>query len=480
MTNNELINWFIPPERIRGRTNIELARIFVFTHLFGPLIAQPMAVYLYVVEPVHNYAFYTIAAAISAFWLLPFLLKLSGNMTVMALLSFQGLASASLFGTYHWGGFSSPFLPWLIISLLLGFFYLSKRVKLVLTLFAADIVVFLAVFLQWGFPERVPIEDLHYLGWLSIVAATTYMSWMALYYARMVAMRTELQVEAERYLQASAELQKAREISERVGQERSQFFSKMSHELRTPLNAIIGYSELLLEDSEETADDNTQRSRDIGRINAAGKHLLSLVSDVLDSETLESDATNIQVQNFTLKSLCDHVEASALPLIEKNGNRLIVDCPQPDETIATDRQKLQQMLINLLSNAAKFTKNGQVTMRLVVEDGLADDRLHAEVIDTGIGISKENVAKLFDQYIQADATISNRFGGTGIGLSIARKFSMLLGGSINVESSPGKGSRFYIDIPANLKPKDMSNGQDNTEDHPDREPVGHFIQSEAA
>lgn len=451
MTNNKLINWFIPPDRIRGRTNIELARIFVFTHLFGPLIAQPMAVYLYVVEPVHNYAFYLMATSISAFWLLPFLLRATGNMTLMALLSFQGLVSASLFGIYHWGGFSSPFLPWLIISLLLGFFYLSKRVKLVLTLFAADIAIFMAVFLQWGFPMRVPIEDLHFLGWLSIVAATTYMSWMALYYARMIAMRSELQVEAERYLQASAELHRAREISERIGQERSLFFSKMSHELRTPLNAIIGYSELLLEDNEDAQEGESQRARDIGRINAAGKHLMSLVSDVLDSDTLESDATNIQIQRFTLADICDHVVASALPLIEKNGNRFVVDCPQPDEEIVTDRQKLQQMLINLLSNAAKFTENGEVTMRLIVEDSLADDRLHAEVIDTGIGISKENIAKLFDQYIQADATISNRFGGTGIGLSIARKFSMLLGGSINVESTLGKGARFFIDIPAKLK-----------------------------
>ncbi|MGI9354649.1 MAG: sensor histidine kinase, partial [Rhizobiaceae bacterium] len=328
------------------------------------------------------------------------------------------------------------------------------------TLFAADIAVFMAVFLQWGFPERVPIEDLHFLGWLSIVSATTYMSWMALYYARMIAMRSELQVEAERYFQASAELHKAREISEKIGQERSLFFSKMSHELRTPLNAIIGYSELLLEDSEDAAKHDGQRSRDIGRINAAGKHLMSLVSDVLDNETLESDATNIQIQRFTIAELCDHVVASALPLIEKNGNKFTVDCPQPEDVLVTDRQKLQQMLINLLSNAAKFTKNGEVTMRLVVEDSLADDRLHAEVIDTGIGISQENMAKLFDQYIQADATISNRFGGTGIGLSIARKFSMLLGGSINVESRPERGSRFFIDIPANLKSAENSQKAD--------------------
>ncbi|MFD0916927.1 sensor histidine kinase [Pseudahrensia aquimaris] len=455
MTNNKLINWFIPADKIRGRTNVEMARIFVFTHLFGPLIAQPMAIYLFIYDSPDSWPLWVMVGAICSFWALAFMLRFTGNMMLCTLMSFQGLTTASLFGTFHYGGFSSPFLPWLIVSLLLGFFYLSKRVKLVLALFIFDVVVFLGVLAYFGFPTRVPIEDLRMLGWLSIAAATTYMWWMALYYARMIAMRSELELEAERYLQASSELQRTRKIAEKINRNRSTFFSKMSHELRTPLNAIIGYSELLLEDCEERSGDNKQRLKDITRINTAGKHLMSLVSEVLDNDTMEDDQTRVDITSFTLGELCDDVVANALPLVEKNNNEFVVDCPRPNDVVTTDRQKLQQMLINLLSNAGKFTENGTVTLHAAIDGGVAEDRLHANVSDTGIGISQESLGKLFDQYIQADSTISNRFGGTGIGLSISRKFSILLGGAINVSSTPGKGSVFSIDIPARLDPADV-------------------------
>lgn len=455
MTNNKLINWFIPADKIRGRTNMEMARIFVFTHLFGPLIAQPMAVYLFIYDNAYSWPLWVMIGAICSFWTLPFVLRYTGNMMLVTLLSFQGLSMASLFGTFHYGGFSSPFLPWLIVSLLLGFFYLSKQVKLVLALFFADVCLFLALFVWFGFPTRVPIEELRMLSWLSIASATTYMSWMALYYARMIAMRSELELEAERYLQASSELQRTRKIAEKINKNRSIFFSKMSHELRTPLNAIIGYSELLLEDCEDQVGDNKQRLKDITRINTAGKHLISLVSDVLDNDTIEDDQTRVDITSFTLGELCNDVVANALPLVEKNNNEFVIDCPRPEDTVSTDRQKLQQMLINLLSNAGKFTENGTITLHAAVDGGVAEDRLHASVSDTGIGISKSSLSKLFDQYIQADSSISNRFGGTGIGLSISRKFSILLGGAINVESTPGKGSVFAIDIPAKLDPANV-------------------------
>ncbi|WP_299861320.1 ATP-binding protein [uncultured Hoeflea sp.] len=450
LMDNKIINWFIPTRFIHGRTNIELARVFVFTHLFGPVIAQPMVIYLWMISPEVTAPLEVMMIGINSFLLLPFVMRWTGNMTLAALLSYQGLASISLFGTLCYGGFSSPFLPWLIVSLLLGFFYLSKKALLVLGLFAADLAVFLIVLAWKGLPNTVPIADLRILGWLSIVAAMVYMSWMALYYARMIALRSELQTEAERFRNTELELEKARNVAEKISGQRSMFFAKMSHELRTPLNVIIGYSEILLEDCNEKDGIHRQCAKDLSRINSAGKHLLSLVAEVLDSEKIEKDVTSVETSEFTTGELCDDVVANAMPLITKNGNKLVLDCPVRNEVVLTDRTKVLQILINLLSNAGKFTNNGTVTLHLSVEKDTADSRIYAYVRDTGIGIAPAVLPKLFQDYIQADASISNRFGGTGIGLAITRKFSVLLGGEVRVTSRPGEGSCFTLDIPARL------------------------------
>ncbi|MBN9072997.1 MAG: hypothetical protein J0H34_15675 [Rhizobiales bacterium] len=454
MTNNKIINWFIPHNVIQGRTNMEMARIFVFTHLAGPVIAQPMGIFLYFVSPTVTPQLVALMVGIVSFWSLPFILRATGNMTLVTALSFQGLTSVSLVGTYFYGGFSSPFLPWLIISLMLGLFYMSKMLALVITVFAVNLAVFLGCVGFFGVPNDIPPEKLSQLGWLSIVAAAVYMTWMALYYSRVMALRSELQVEAERYRGTVAELEQAQKIAEKVNRDRSLFFSKMSHELRTPLNVIIGYSDILIEDCADRSDVVPQTARDLSRINAAGKHLLSLVSQALDSDKIERGELSIASGAFNLGQLCDDVVATILPTVEKNGNRLVVDCKARAETLNTDRTKVAQMLINLLGNAGKFTRGGTVTLSLRVEKSIADDRLIATVADDGIGIAPDALPKLFEAYIQADASISKRFGGTGIGLAITRKFCALLGGEIRVTSEIGKGSVFIIDIPAHLAEDD--------------------------
>ena len=286
------------------------------------------------------------------------------------------------------------------------------------------------------------------------------MTWMALYYARVMALRSELEIEAERHRSALAELEHARVVAERLNRDRSQFFAKMSHELRTPLNAIIGYSEILLEDCADIGEVHEQTARDLTRINAAGKHLLSLVSEVLDSDKIDNGVQAIDVAEFNLGQFCDDVVATALPTINANGNKLVIECAMRDEMLSTDRTKAAQILINLLGNAGKFTKNGTITLSLQIEKSIADDRLVATVSDTGIGIDASALPKLFEAYIQADASISKRFGGTGMGLAITRKLCALLGGEIRVTSKVGQGSSFIVDIPAQLA-RDVS--QENSE-----------------
>lgn len=456
MTNNDIINWFIPQKVIQGRTNREMARIFVFTHLAGPIIAQPMGIFLYFVSPTVTPQLIAMVIGIISFWALPFILRSTGNMALVTALSFQGLASISLLGTFFYGGFSSPFLPWLIISLMLGLFYHSKRLALVIAVFACDLAMFLGCVAYFGLPNDIPPEYLSPLGWLSIVAAAIYMTWMALYYSRVMALRSELETEAERFRTTVVELEHAQKVAEKVNHDRSLFFSKMSHELRTPLNVIIGYSDILLEDCADRVDVPKQTAQDLSRINAAGKHLLSLVSQALDSDKIERGELPVESRAFVLGQLCDDVVATILPTVEKNGNRLVVNCPSRGETLTTDRTKVAQILINLLGNAGKFTRDGTVTLSLRVEKSIADDRLIATVADDGIGIAPDALPKLFEAYIQADASISRRFGGTGIGLAITRKFCALLGGEIRVSSEFGKGSVFTVDIPAHLTDGDTA------------------------
>ena len=447
-----LTDWFIPPEVRSTRTEWELARTFVFTHLFGPLIAQPLWVYISVISPDPGAPLAVLAVAICGFWALPFVLRATRDMWLVSLLSFQGLAMTSLWGSYHYGGFSSPFMPWLVVGLMLGLFYLSKNVRLVLALFVADVAVFLALIWRLPPPATVPVEDLSLLGWLSISSAALYMTWMALYYAVVVNLRSEFETEAERGRAVSIELERARATAEATGRARARFFAKMSHELRTPLNAIIGYSEILIEELEDDPRADPMRARDVGRISAAGKHLLSLVSSVLDADAIEQDGARVELGRLALGDLCDEVVASALPTIERGGNRLVVMCEQRDAELVTDAKKLRQILINVLGNAGKFTSKGVVKLQLEVYDCLGEPQLRAVVADTGIGIEADALERLFTEYEQADASVGARFGGTGIGLALSRRFCILLGGEIAVTSAPGQGSCFTVTLPARFVP----------------------------
>jgi signal transduction histidine kinase len=450
---DRLLGWFLPRGAGLSRTERELARTFVFTHLFGPLIAQPMWIYLYFVSTEVDSTLIILTAGSCSFWALPFVLRWTGSLKLGALASFQMLAAISLFGAYHYGGFSSPFLPWLIVSLLLGLCYQSKNASMVIAIFVLDLVAFVCVVAVVGIPDGVPLDDLRVLGWLSITSATVYMTWMALHYARIIGLRTELETEIDRQHATSIDLQRARALAEETGQARARFFSKMSHDLRTPLNAIIGYSDILLEDCEAGGDGGSGRAADIQRINAAGRHLLSLVSDVLDAKHIDGDVVSVASSEFELGALREEVVATAKPMVERNGNAFAVACSNPQYVLRTDARKLRQILLNLLSNAGKFTRGGTVKLDMHIVFHPHEHQLVATVSDTGIGIAPEALPRLFNDYEQADPSVFNRFGGTGIGLALSRKLSILLGGDVTVASRLGHGSRFTVTIPAHLQPE---------------------------
>src|ERR1700682_5643684 len=336
-----VIDWFSPAAAKIERSELSLARNFVFTHIFGPALSQSIALFLYLSDPHPGIACWTVIVCIWLFWALPFFYRLTTSLQLSALISVELLAFTSLFGAYYYGGVSSPFLPWLIISLLLGFFYLSERPILVVGLFTVNILGFCFAYLAWGFPELVPQQQLSTVGWISILSATIYMSWMAIYYANMITMRSELEREAERHRETALHLRHAKDMADVANRAKSIFLAKMSHELRTPLNAVIGFSEILLEDAEFKGNAESKKA-DLKRINAAGQHLLSLVTDVLDLSKIEANSIELKIEQFDLCEAIHGIVANVEPTVSKKGNKLIVRCAEDLGIGSTDATKFRE------------------------------------------------------------------------------------------------------------------------------------------
>jgi signal transduction histidine kinase len=439
------IDWFIPAEAKLERSKRVLAQNFIFTHLFGPALSQSISLFLYLSDPDGGAACWTVIVCIWLFWTLPFVYKTSGNLQLSALISVELLAFTSLFGAYFYGGVSSPFLPWLLVSLLLGFFYISERPILIIGLFTFNILGFVLAYLLWGFPTLLSHEQLSMVGWISILSAAIYMSWMAIYYANMITVGSELEREAERHRKTAVRLREAKDMADEANRAKSIFLAKMSHELRTPLNAVIGFSEILLE-GVEFEGKNSRRKPDLERINAAGKHLLSLVTDVLDLSKIESNHVELKIEQFDLNDMVHEVVATVEPAVAEKKNKLLVRCPSNLGIVSTDQTKLRQAALNLLSNAAKFTEGGTIILSAQRRKHQAGDWIEIQVHDTGIGISESEIGRLFQNFGQANQATSNKYGGTGLGLALSQKLCALMGGGISVTSEPGRGSCFTIRV----------------------------------
>ena len=249
---------------------------------------------------------------------------------------------------------------------------------------------------------------------------------------------------------AEEDLRAAKEEAEEANRAKSQFIANMSHELRTPLTAVIGYGEMLEEEAQDRGLDTMLD--DLRKINANARHLLSLINDVLDISKIEAGKTEVHLETFDAARLISELTSTVAALVEKKDNRFQVVCPADIGTMHSDPVKVRQSLINLLSNAAKFTERGEVELRVERSGTGAVASMLFRVSDTGIGMSEAQLAKLFQRFSQADSSTTRRFGGTGLGLSITKAFASMLGGDISVESVPGEGTAFTLRLPVDSSP----------------------------
>jgi signal transduction histidine kinase/DNA-binding response OmpR family regulator len=273
---------------------------------------------------------------------------------------------------------------------------------------------------------------------------------------------TKLSAALEQAGVATEEALHAKDSAESANRTKSTFLANMSHELRTPMNAIIGYSEMLIEEAEDLGQDGFVP--DLQKIRNAGKHLLALINDILDLSKIEAGKMTIYLESFPLADMIHDVVGTVQPLLEKNANRLDVQLPADLGAMRADLTKVRQTLFNLLSNASKFTENGIITLsadrvpgtdpenpKSKIQNLKSEDRIRIRVSDTGIGMTPEQLARLFQAFTQADASTTRKYGGTGLGLVISRKFCQIMGGDITVESRPNIGTTFTVDLPAEVR-----------------------------
>ena len=440
---NASVDWFIPEHLQQSRDILQAVRMFLFSHLFGPLLGHTISLSMLYVGGQADLSWWIFFLAVTAFWPFAIVLRLTGWYVPLALISIENLMFCIFWGCYQYGGMSSPIMPWLVTVPLLAFFYLPERsTRIIVTvLIIANLALFYGVYSTMGFREtEAAPHGLVVLGLVSTLCASVYVSMMALYFASIVYSQGELEQEVQRHQATERELRDATGEAQRALLAKSDFLAKMSHELKNPLNAIIGYSEILIEDVHET---ETQKSNDLTSIRSAGFRLLDLINNLLELSKLEAGKVGLRVEEFEFAEFFENLASGFRLSIVANGNTLVVR-PPPAGKIVCDPQKLQRVVEGVLSNAAKFTKNGRITFSASMQD----DSWTVSVQDTGIGIAEAQMASLFETFGRSEDETASKYGEeVRLGLPLAYRYCQLMGGKLSVQSKLSEGSTVTVSLP---------------------------------
>lgn len=446
---DRVVDWFIPAKLAGERETRQLARMFLISHLLGPILGNVVPGALLFLDPQPGYPVAVLAISITSFWIFPFVLKATGRYNLLAFLSIQNLIFCILWSCYFNGGVTSPTLPWVLTIPLLAFFYIGPSPKLrllALGQFAINVGVFAAINNYIPVPHNpTPLAALQGLGIVSTLAASGYVTMMAIYYGRILASGAELEVEMRGHLETAAELRRATAEAERAGAAKAEFVANMSHELRTPLNAVIGYSQMLLEEAVEESD--AAAAADLHKIHDAGQHLLKLVNLVLDLSKIEAGRLELVPERLAVAEFIESIIDHQRPKAERKAITLTLDLPDGLKTARWDGPRVRQAVGQVVENAIKFTESGSVTVSVSRAVARSTDDIVIEVRDTGVGIEPSIVPALFEKFIVADDTSASKYGDTGLGLTLSLALCRLMGGKIAVESVVGEGSCFTFTLP---------------------------------
>jgi signal transduction histidine kinase len=445
-----LLDWFVPNDLRHDPTVHRRARMYLIAHLFGTPLSFVLAGYIYAIDPHPGAAFWMIMGLMAAFYAYPFVLRATGRLVMLAPISVQHLTFLILFGSFHYGGVSSPFLTWIGVVPLAGAFYLGGRpfVRLLaLAGIAAQLLVFYAIYaLGYPFPEHVPLASLSGVGIVSAFCVCVFVAMMSLYYADVVAgQQQQFESEVTSHRLTEVKLRSAKEDAERADRAKSAFLANTSHELRTPLNAIIGFSEVIRSETFGPID-NPRYLDYLKDIHDSGRHLLRIINDILDLSKIEAGKATLD--NEEQVELASAVEAAARMVqpqaeIEKVAVALDFDGPLPP--INGSARMLQQVFINLLSNAVKFTPSGG---KVTVRGEARADAVAISISDTGIGMSEEDVELALTAFGQVDSRMTRRYDGTGLGLPLAKAIVELHRGRLEIDSHPGRGTTVTVALPS--------------------------------
>ena len=439
---NAAVDWFVPAELKQSPGTLQAVRMFLFSHLFGPILGHTITFSMLFLRGEADFAWWVLFLAITAFWPFAFVLRLTGWYVPLALLSIQNLMFCIFWGCYQYGGISSPIMPWLVTVPLLGFFYLpERRTRIaVALLIVVNLALFYGLYDTFGFPDAVAPNGLVIIGLISTCCASAYVSMMALYFSSIVYSQRELEGEVVHHQATERRLREAAAQARRALAAKSDFLAKMSHELKNPLNAVIGYSEILIEDSDEA---NVQKRQDLDSIRSAGHRLLLLIDNLLELSRLEAGKAELRVEEFALSEFVEKNLSLSRPSIAAGGNELVVKA-LPGGGIACDKQKLARIVEGLLSNAAKFTQNGRITVSASIEDSTWS----VSIEDTGVGLAQDRMENLFETRGTSDEETTSKYDDeVRLGLPLAYRYCRLMGGNLSVQSRPGQGCKVTVSLP---------------------------------
>jgi len=444
----KIADWFIPDSLLLDTDTHHRALMFLTSHLLGPWLGFTVIGYLYLVDPTAGMVLWAPAAAIAAFLLFPFILRGTGQLNLLALVSVENVAFIVLYLSYFYGGMSSPFLPWLITVPLLAFFYLGAERRLrniTLAAFVGDIVIFYAVLHAADPASRVPLEQLSTVGLVSLLCAGLYVTMMAFYYARIVNAHSELAREADRHKQTAVMLAAARDAAEAANRAKSEFLATMSHELRTPLNAVIGFSEIMVRESFGPLGDARYKEY-ANDIQDSGSHLLQIINDILDISKAQTGTFELEETLVDCEELINSACLLLRPHIDKANHSLELSIAQPLPQLRADARMCKQMLVNLLSNAIKFSSDGSD----IAIEAVADLRqgLTIAIRDDGIGIPARDLERVRKPFEQAESALNRRHEGTGLGLPLVDLMMAEHGGTLDLESIEGLGTIARLRFPS--------------------------------